>query len=169
MIPLVHFVFKVLFLFSFSDSLSNISFFIFLLNIEKTPEYQLSGIPACLFFNYFSLIWQNFFLPFFNKIRSLSSKSALPNVASIASTFLPFTETPPCCTILLASERVVQSLESTNIVRMSIPSANLSASYSNVGASSFAPPLSRESRHGWVARAGGGRRGCLCRKQRAPR
>ena len=55
----MHFVFKVLFLFSFSDSLSNISFFILLLNIEKTPEYQLSGIPACLFLDYFSLIWQD--------------------------------------------------------------------------------------------------------------
>ena len=108
---------------------------------KDTKSERQSQVLRCLFFNYFSLIWQNFFLPFFNKIRSLSSKSALPNVASIASTFLPFTETPPCCTILLASERVVQSLESTNIVRISIPSANLSASYSNVGASSFAPPL----------------------------
>lgn len=142
MIPLVHFVFKVLFLFSFLI-LFLIYLFIFLLNIERTPSIN-SPIPVCLFLIIFFDL-KRISSTFFILLRyDLYRQSPLTKCCINLHLLLTIYRTPPCCTILLASERVVQSLESTNIVRISIPSANLSASYSNVKVAStrfVCPPL----------------------------
>ena len=57
----------------------------------------------CLNINYFTITFLNFFLPRFTTAPS-PSNSSLETVAWISVIFSPFTETPPCCILRLASD-----------------------------------------------------------------
>jgi len=59
----------------------------------------------------------------------------------MALTFSPLTETPPCCTSLLASPLDFASPVSTNSVRISFPASISSFEYVVVGILPEIPPL----------------------------